>query len=752
MTEREHPDNTRSPYLEKAITEAMSDIDRGFHIFLMKWNNRPAPREAPLDVVTTTDPAIILRGFERLRDDAQIAAVTGPKSGIFVIRCDTVINDGNNGVDELAKLTAEHGALPETLSYIDDKGRGCDFFKWPSGKLEHWKELAPGVDVVGDGDMVLLPPNGKWINGSTKIADPSEWLLRLVFPFPVIKIRASAFSEMTTLGEKALIEAHEPIYQRGEFLVRPIIDDADASDERRTKVARLKKITPTYLYDLLSKDVIWLKYVETKKKTGWFASATPPKIAETILEREGHWKFPKITGIISTQTMRPDGSLLTEPGYDPKTGLLLAHPPLLPEMKECPTRADAEEKLALLEDLLAEFRFADEANQDSETKGVDRAVALSALITPVVRGAFNVAPMHVARAAVAGSGKSYLFDISAAIAIGQYAMPVMATGGDETELEKRLGAALLSGQPLISLDNVVGELESVKLCQMIERPIVETRILGKSEQVSIETRSTTIFGTGNNIVIVGDLVRRSITTALDPMMEKPETRVYSGNPVQTVLADRGKYIAAALTICRAYIIANRPDQVEHLASFGGWSDTVRSALMWLGKADPVASQQSSRDTDPELGSLRNMLTAWSATIGFGGNSEFALAKVIAKINKTKKTEPYGSEWPVLFDAVQAVAGKPHMPADTQSLGKWLRKYKGRVARIDGNDLRFMSKTRPGGGAAMWRIEALNGQTGNGESGWWQGEDTAGQAASTAPPVTPAKPAKDDGDGGDDIPF
>jgi len=32
-------------------------------------------------------------------------------------------------------------------------------------------------------------------------------------------------------------------------------------------------------------------------------------------------------------------------------------------------------------------------------------------------------------------------------------MPVMAVGGNEEETEKRLGAALLAGQPLISIDN-----------------------------------------------------------------------------------------------------------------------------------------------------------------------------------------------------------------------------------------------------------------------------------------------------------
>jgi hypothetical protein len=173
---------------------------------------------------------------------------------------------------------------------------------------------------------------------------------------------------------------------------------------------------------------------------------------------------------------------------------------------------------------------------------VDRAVALSAFITPVVRGAFLTTPMHVARAPVAGSGKSYMFDVVAAISIGQF-MPVIAAGPSEEELEKRLGTAMMTGQPLISIDNVNGELKGDALCQIIERPVVDIRILGRSERVRIEARGTTIFCTGNNIILVGDLCRRVITATLDPKLERPELRVFAGNPVDKVLADRGAYVA-----------------------------------------------------------------------------------------------------------------------------------------------------------------------------------------------------------------
>ncbi len=85
-----------------------------------------------------------------------------------------------------------------------------------------------------------------------------------------------------------------------------------------------------------------------------------------------------------------------------------------------------------------------------------------------------------------GAGKSYIIDVAAAISLGQRA-PVIAAGRDEAETEKRLVAALLGGQPIVSIDNVNGQLGGDFLCQMIERPVVTPRILGVSKNERIES-------------------------------------------------------------------------------------------------------------------------------------------------------------------------------------------------------------------------------------------------------------------------
>ena len=267
---------------------------------------------------------------------------------------------------------------------------------------------------------------------------------------------------MATEAEDALIDAGAPFYDRA-GIVRPIVDDLPAAHGRRSKVARLAIASADMLVDHLSRYADWTKFDGRMKRD--VATDPPRQVALTILARDGEWRFPKLAGVITTPTLRPDGTILSAPGYDPQTQLLLLDPPPLPAIPNAPTKADAAAALDLLNRLLDEFPFVDQAS---------RSVALSGLITPVVRGAMPVAPMHVTSAPIAGSGKSYIIDLAAAICIGQRA-PVIAAGRTEEETEKRLVAALFGGQPIISIDNVNGDLGGDFLCQMIERPIVEAR-------------------------------------------------------------------------------------------------------------------------------------------------------------------------------------------------------------------------------------------------------------------------------------
>jgi len=311
---------------------------------------------------------------------------------------------------------------------------------------------------------------------------------------PEIHVEPGELPRMAEQGEQALFDAHCAIYRRDMMLVRPTVEEVDAADGRKTKVARLVEIAGPYLRGELCKVAHWKRY--NVRQQDWTPTNPPDHVVQLILARYGDWKLHPVSGVITTPTLRPDGTLLTTEGYDQATGLYLMSPPKL-SLPSSPSKEEAKDALKLLDGLFDEFPFVDKAS---------RSVALSALLTTVARGAFPVAPMHVASSPMAGSGKSFLWDTVAVVASGQLC-PVMTAGPSAEETKKRLGSALMRGQALISIDNVNGELSGDALCQCIERPRIQIRILGKSHLVDIEKRGTTVLATGNNLTLTGDVVR-----------------------------------------------------------------------------------------------------------------------------------------------------------------------------------------------------------------------------------------------------
>jgi putative DNA primase/helicase len=557
-------------------------------------------------------------------------------------------------------------------------------------RLECMKKVASDSDETTVDTGSARSPADDWDDSEDDEREANEAPVAL--KLPVIKVH-KRISQLTTETQQMLIGAGVPFYQRGSDLVRPIVRTVKAADGRMTKAAQLSAVNPTYMRDTMCRHAHWERFDERRQE--WVRTMAPLNVAQTLLARDGVWSFPKVVGVIACPTMRPDGSLLVKQGYDKATRLILIEPPTMPPILDMPTRQDALEALALLEHLVCESPFEDEAS---------KSVALSGLITPVVRGAMTVAPMHVSSAPTAGTGKSFLWDMVAAIAIGQRRIPVVAVSNAE-ETEKRLGGVLLTGQPLISIDNVNGPLKGDFLCQAIEQQYLDLRPLGSSKIVRVEAGSTTIFATGNNISIVGDLCRRTITSRLDAELESPQLRQFKYNPIKSILEDRGKYIAACLTICRAYIVAGYPGVLPRLASFEAWSDVVRSALVWLGKADPLDRMEEVRDDDPERDLLGQVLRAWAKDFGVGAGSDVLLTVIVDRATQMRSGEGYVPTlepvYPEFNAAVRAASGTVgNAKVDVGKFGVWCRSHKGRI--VDG--LRLMNKPSNRGGSAKWWVE------------------------------------------------
>ena len=537
------------------------------------------------------------------------------------------------------------------LPGLPDKGDVSDWLA-AGGTAEELERLAKEVPPDADPRVDVPPPR------EDPLAD-----------IPTILCEAGKLHSLTNQAEAALIQAGAEVFQRADSLVRVGLVELPAADKRTTYAAGLYRIEGAALTEELAQVARWERF---DMRLGKVVATDPPrKVVDVLAARKGRWRLRSVLGVITAPTLRPDGSILDAPGYDTVTRLYYAPDAslVMPPVKANPTEDDARTALAVFTDLFVEFPFV--AKQD-------KAVGLSLPISAVVRGALGMVPVHAYTAPTPGSGKSYLADITSTIICGRWC-PVIAPGSSQEELEKRLGAMVLAGHAIISLDNASGEIGGEALCQIAERPTVRIRILGKSEAPECEFRGV-LIANGNNLVVSGDMVRRTLLGCLDSGLERPEERKFRGDPVRLILADRGKYISAAITIIRAYLEAGSPGKLSPLASYSEWSDLVRSALVWLGCADPVASMLKLRDADPVLTTLSVVLNTWAAAFGKGQASAQTAQQVAATF--VNGFDPAGQEGEALTNlraALAPVATGRGGVIDATKLGYWLRGSKLRPA-------------------------------------------------------------------------
>jgi hypothetical protein len=488
---------------------------------------------------------------------------------------------------------------------------------------------------------------------------------------PTIRLADGELLRILTEIEDALLTSGSPVFSRAGRLVEPVAESMAASDGRKTTVARLRELSPESFLAPIAESAAFQKW-DRKRKTP--VDTDPPlHYVRVLLATERRWRLPHVTGIITTPTLRPDGSLLADPGYDPETELYLLPGLQLPPIPEHPTKDQALAALQLLIDLLSEFSF--KSIGDEHEKRLNRSVALSGLLTALVRGSLPTAPMHLIAAHMAGTGKSYLVDTAAMIATGRLC-PVITALKSVEETEKRLGAIILSGIPMISLDNCTHDLGGELLCQIAERPVVKVRILGYSETPDCEVR-TAMFATGNNITFTKDMIRRGLVCNLETLDERPELRRFNRNTLRQAAANRATYVAAALTVMRAYLAAGAPEVCGPFASYAEWSIMVRSPLVWLGEPDPVASVDKTHAEDTELAELREWFILWLAE--FRLDEPYASASFV----EAARAAPIGFNPNLFKEFLLRVAGDKNGDISAKRLGEWLHRNCGRVVRIDG---------------------------------------------------------------------
>jgi predicted P-loop ATPase len=120
----------------------------------------------------------------------QLGIACGPASGVWVVEGDK--KDGINGVAWLEQQFREReGGIPETVMQRSPSGSVHYLFSWPAGQgvdiRNSQSEVAPGVDVRGNGGMIAAAPSSRpdgryeWIQppGLFELHPAPDWLVEM---------------------------------------------------------------------------------------------------------------------------------------------------------------------------------------------------------------------------------------------------------------------------------------------------------------------------------------------------------------------------------------------------------------------------------------------------------------------------------------------------------------------------------------------------------------------------------------------
>lgn len=419
---------------------------------------------------------------------------------------------------------------------------------------------------------------------------------------PEIIITKRFLDDKSHDGIKALETANHPpfLFRRSGSLARISLDEKDHP--------RIETVSDVQLRGILARCARFLK--ETEK--GPVATAPPMDLVKDILAL-GEWNFPALEGIIQAPAMRLDGTVLNQPGYDPKTRLYYVNPPdlFIPAIPENPSQEAVKESLGYLLEILCDFPFCEDP---------DRANALGLIITLPLRPAIpgNV-PMAVITAPTPGTGKSLLQDTIAIIGTGKSA-PMAGLPRDDDEMRKFITARMLAGDPFVSFDNLELPLWGPSLSRALTCTTWEDRILGGNTTARLPQRAVWVAN-GNNLKLRGDLPRRTFPIRLDARLTKPWERenFKHRDLIEWILRYRGDFLAAILTIARAWFVAGKPEPKKAVPVMGGfeaWAKTIGGILAFAGIDGFLENLKQFHDeADLEGPEWEGFLNAWTEAIG-----------------------------------------------------------------------------------------------------------------------------------------
>jgi hypothetical protein len=334
-------------------------------------------------------------------------------------------------------------------------------------------------------------------------------------------------------------------------------------------------------------------------KNGSKSLSPPIDIVSSIFAHPSRF-FRPIDRIITYPVITKSGRAIITKGYDPETKCYYD----IPELPQVNSREEAK---AILDDMFTDFRFASPS---------DKAHIIALMLTHIMRDNIDgLVPGFITMAPTQGSGKTLLNRAAFTTLLGKEPS-ITLMGRDDTELQKHLGAEILTGKPYFFIDNITRKIRSEIITAMLTSGTVGFRILGKSEICYAENNFVFAL-TANNPQIDKDLLRRLVCVNLDTNRANPEdidiTEYAHSDIINFVKSNRAKILAALLYIARQKSVY----QGYIMGSFEKWSVCIGGCLNAAGITGFLDNQKESREkqADEQDGLFNEFVDTWVEAYG-----------------------------------------------------------------------------------------------------------------------------------------
>jgi hypothetical protein len=516
-------------------------------------NQHPAP-DAAFDLATAVHEILTAESFhDNLLRLAAHYVASGMKRNSAVVHMQELMNQAKADADP-ARWQARYDAIPKAVDSALGKGWGRDARK-------HTVAVAVG----------MIP----------EVVDALEPLL-------------------AELGDLE-------VFVYGGHLVEPFLAPRNGrrgADGKPTQVQvlALAAVTLPAFTNMLDRIA---RYTLKKLKDGkWVEQRVdvPDRAASELYGMPSRWKHVGVIERISEVPLLIDQQLVSAPGLH--EGVWINAPEIaLPVL----TKKNAQAALARIETWLEEFPL-------EET---DRAAAVALLMMAALRPSMDLAPGFVISKPEYGSGGSTLTDLASIVHCGRRA-PVLSMTSNEEENRKIIESELHSGASFLNLDNLPDGIpfESSLLAQVLSQRSGKIRVLGKNKGSPEIPFGRVVILNGNNVAVGRDLSRRVLTVRLDPKMDHPEQRTFKRTTLLDDAAkDRESMLTDLFTIAAAYAASGERVKVSPLVGYEEFRERIAAALVWLERADVIASISTRAAPDETFTTLAELLPLWQKLEG-----------------------------------------------------------------------------------------------------------------------------------------